>query len=140
MVALIDTNIIIDFILKRQPFEKESTIIMKKCATREIQGFVAFHSISNLWYILRKIPDNERRDWLVNVCKCLTVIGANHDEVLNAIKQNDFKDFEDCLQDRCAVGIKANYIITRNIDDFMGSEVPAILPEDFLKIVDLDHI
>lgn len=87
MVALIDTNVIIDFIIKRQPFEKESTEVMKKCASREIQGFVAFHSISNLWYILRKMPENERREWLVNVCKCLTVVGADHDEVINAIKK-----------------------------------------------------
>ena len=52
----------------------------------------------------------------------------------NAIKKSNFKDFEDCLQDKCAVGVNANYIITRNVDDFVGSEVPAILPEDFLKI------
>ncbi len=134
MVVLIDTNVIIDFIIKRQPFEKESTEVMKKCASREIQGYVAFHSISNLWYILRKMPENERREWLVNVCKCLTVVGADHDEVINAIKKSNFKDFEDCLQDKCAVGVNANYIITRNVDDFAGSEIPAILPEDFLKI------
>lgn len=34
MVVLIDTNVIIDFIIKRQPFEKESTEVMKKCTSR----------------------------------------------------------------------------------------------------------
>lgn len=134
MVALIDTNVIIDFILKRQPFQVEATDIMEKCASKEIRGFIAFHSISNLWYILRKMPDNERRAWLVNICTCLNIVGASHDEVVKAIQNNAFKDFEDCLQERCAVGVNADYIITRNVDDFDGSEIPAISPEDFLKI------
>ncbi len=45
----------------------------------------------------------------------------------------EFRDFEDCLQDRCAKGINAQYIITRNVDDYINSEIPAILPTDFLK-------
>ena len=46
----------------------------------------------------------------------------------------EFKDFEDCLQDRCAENIKAEYIITRNVKDFEGSTVQAVLPEKFLEI------
>lgn len=46
-----------------------------------------------------------------------------------------FKDFEDCLQDRCAKGIGADYIITRNARDFAGSAVPAVSPEEFLESI-----
>ncbi len=63
----------------------------------------------------------------------LQVVGASHDEVVKAIDMEEFKDFEDCLQDRCAEGIGANYIITRNIDDFSNSKIQAILPEIFLE-------
>ena len=54
--------------------------------------------------------------------------------VVKAIEMRKFKDFEDCLQDRCAKSVDAKYIITRNVADFSNSEVTAILPEDFLKI------
>lgn len=54
---------------------------------------------------------------------------------IKAIKMKEFQDFEDCLQDRCAKGIDAQYIITRNIGDYVNSEIPAILPEDFLKLL-----
>lgn len=47
----------------------------------------------------------------------------------------DFKDFEDCLQDRCADSVGAEYIIPRNIMDFANSKVQAILPEDLLRIL-----
>lgn len=47
----------------------------------------------------------------------------------------EFKDFEDCLQDRCAKSVNAEYIITRNVEDFSKSEVPAMLPEDFWELI-----
>jgi len=41
--------------------------------------------------------------------------------------------FTDSLQVECARLVNADYIITRNISDFLSSPIPAILPEDFLK-------
>lgn len=135
MVVLIDTNVIIDFLVEREPFSKSSTEIIQKCAAKEITGYIAFHTIPNLWYILRKVPENIRREWLADLCCFLYVTGASHEEVLNAIKNTEFKDFEDCLQDRCAKGVKAEYIVTRNTEDFIGSDVMAILPENLLNIL-----
>lgn len=132
MVVLIDTNVIIDFLITRQPFFESSAKVIEKCANGELSGYLAFHSIPNLWYILRKVPEDKRRMWLVDICSFLKIVGVSHDEVLKAIRMVEFKDFEDCLQDRCAKSINAQYIITRNTTDFSGSDVPAILPEDFL--------
>lgn len=71
---------------------------------------------------------------LERVCMVLQVTGASHEKVCNAILREDFKDFEDCLQDECAKEIKADYIVTRNITDFSHSDVKAVTPEDFLEI------
>lgn len=135
MVVLIDTNVIIDFLITREPFFEASFKVMEKCASGELNGYIAFHSVPNLWYILRKIPEEKRREWLIDICGFLKVVGVNHTEVIKAIKLTNFKDFEDCLQDRCAKSVEASYIITRNVEDFNGSEVPAILPEEFLDNV-----
>lgn len=77
-----------------------------------------------------------RRKWLIDICEFLTVAGVSHDEVLRAIRMTKFRDFEDCLQDRCAKSVGAKYIVTRNVADFRDSEVPAILPEDFLSAIE----
>lgn len=53
--------------------------------------------------------------------------------MLHALERNDFPDFEDCLQDECAAQNNVDYIITRNINDFSSSNVPAITPTEFLK-------
>lgn len=132
MVVLIDTNVIIDFLITREPFYKASSEIIKRCADGRLAGCVAFHSITNLWYILRKIPEDKRREWMLDICSFLSVIGVGHEEVVKAIKMKEFRDFEDCLQDRCAKSIDAGYIITRNTADFSGSDIPAVSPEDFL--------
>lgn len=134
MVVLIDVNVVIDFLTEREPFCGVATEIMEKCASRELKGYIAFHSIPNLWYILRKVPENKRREWIEDVCSFLNVVGVSHEEVLKAVRMKEFRDFEDCLQDRCAESAGAEYIITRNTEDFLGSKIPAILPEDFLNI------
>ncbi|MCI9019511.1 MAG: PIN domain-containing protein [Eubacterium sp.] len=142
MAVLIDTNVIIDYLLTREPHFESSSKIMEKCAARELKGYIAFHSVPNLWYILRKIPEDKRREWLMDICEFLETAGVNHNQVLRAIQMEKFKDFEDCLQDRCAVSVGAKYIITRNTEDFTESQVPAISPESFLNCIltDCGHI
>lgn len=135
MVVLIDTNVILDFLLTREPACKAASDIILKCANKEIKGYIAFHSISILWYVLRKVPEEKRRNYLIDICSLLQVTATSHNEIIKAINMIEFKDFEDCLQDRCAKNVSADYIITRNTLDFTYSEVPAILPEDFLKIL-----
>lgn len=134
MIVLVGTNVIIDFLMTREPFYKVSAEVITKCAGKELDDYIALHSISNLWYILRKVPEDKRRKWLTDICQCLYVAGICHEDVIKAIKMAEFKDFEDCLQDRCAENIKAEYIITRNVKDFEGSTVQAVLPEKFLEI------
>lgn len=63
----------------------------------------------------------------------MKVTGVTHDKVREALSREEFKDFEDCLQDECADAISADYIVTRNISDFAKSKIRAIEPEQFLK-------
>ena len=136
MTVLIDTNVLIDFLLHRSPYDKDATVIMEKCAKRNIQGYIAFHSVSNIFFILRKYADAKtRRDMLKKLCKMVTVTAASHEEVEKTIDREDFNDFEDGLQDRCAVGVSADYIITRNVNDYNQAEVKAIMPNDFVDML-----
>ncbi|MCR5778215.1 MAG: PIN domain-containing protein [Lachnospiraceae bacterium] len=68
------------------------------------------------------------------VCGLLTVTGATQEEIVKVVYNREFKDFEDCLQDKCAKAAGCDYIVTANIKDFVQSEVPAISPAEFLNI------
>ena len=135
MDIVIDTNVILNYITERDdPFKEASKKIMELCAKEKINGYIAFHSLSIIWYILRKKSDNEKRFWLKNICEILIVVGATHEQVLEAIDQVNFTDFEDCLQDKCAQNIQANYIVTCNINDFKNACTKVINPNEFIKI------
>lgn len=64
----------------------------------------------------------------------MTVCSAGHIEVMRAIDNAAFKDFEDCLQDECARTVHADYILTRNVSDFVHAHVKAITPEEYLAL------
>ncbi len=134
MVVLVDTNIILDIIVAREPFVHESRRILELCANHEIKGVIAFHSVSNIFFILRKrFSNSERRLLLRGVLKILKVTGASHERVMMALEQDSFDDFEDCLQEKCAEEAGAECIVTRNAGDYKSSSIHAETPHDFLK-------
>lgn len=104
---------------------------MEGCRNR---GCVAAHSISNMFFILRKTYNiKERREILLSICEIFDIIGIDKTKLIIGLENEDFSDFEDCLQMECARDYGAKYIVTRNIADYEKSEIKAISPSDFLK-------
>ncbi len=134
MQVLIDTNILADMLLGRDPYYDIAYNILTLCADKKVSGYIAAHSIPNLFYILRKfMSEEERREALKDICQIVKVEGIDSFKILSALDNEDFSDFEDCLQEECAVAVSADYIVTRNLKDFVSSRVPAILPNEFLE-------
>ena len=130
MKVLIDANIVLDYLLRRDEGNYAEQII-EKCYNGSIIGYIAFHSISIIWYILDKNKVENRRDMIYNICDILEVVSISHEDIKKAIKWEEFKDFEDCLQEICAETIGANYIITNNVGDFKLANVKAIAAKEF---------
>lgn len=134
LIVLVDTNIVLDILERRAPFYEASNQILSHCASGKIKGYIALHSISNIYYILRKhFSAEDRRRLILGLLDFLTLATANHEDVKHALLRDDFPDFEDCLQDECAKCVSADFIITRNIDDFPMSMIPAITPTSFIE-------
>ena len=137
MKILIDTNIIVTFLTKREDKYSEAIdIIMQKCIDKKLDGYIAFHSLSTLWYVLRHSPINERLYSLTLVCSTFKIASASRMRILRAIKNSDFTDFEDNLQDCCAQQVNADYIVTANVRDYdTHSVVKAVTPSELLDIL-----
>ncbi|MBQ9573818.1 MAG: hypothetical protein IJR27_00880 [Synergistaceae bacterium] len=111
---------------------------MKICSDKTIiEGYVAFHSLSIIWYSSGRMkqPETVRREWLDRVCKVLTTASAGHTAVVEAVHNVEFKDFEDNLQDICAQNVNTDYIVTVNTKDFEHSKVKAVTPDELVRIV-----
>ena len=88
-----------------------------------------------MFFILRKdYTAKERREILSNLCTIFDVEGIDKAKLLSGLANEEFSDFEDCLQMECAKNYGAEYIITRNISDYSASSIKAILPSEYLKL------
>ena len=132
---LIDTNVLLDYLLTREPFYEDAKNVILSCVEGKTKGCIAAHSIPNMFFILRKDYNaKERREVLTNLCSIFDVEGIDKAKLLAGLENEDFSDFEDCLQMECAKAYGAEYIVTRNVSDYAQSEVKAITPKDYLKL------
>lgn len=133
--VLVDTNVLLDYLLTREPFYKDAEKIVLACVDGKVKGCIAAYSVSNMFFILRKDYNaGERREALLNLCRIFDIEGIDKAKLLSGLQNGDFSDFEDCLQMECAKAYGAEYIVTRNIDDYKTSEIKAILPKDYLEL------
>ena len=136
MKVLVDTNIIVDVFSKREPYYEIAQNVLRICCREDVDGILAAHSVTNLFYILRKnFSVSERKDILLSLFDVFEVEQIDTVKIKKALANDDFNDFEDCLQMECAIKSKADYIVTRNTIDFVKSKIPCLLPEDFCNMV-----
>lgn len=87
MVLLIDANVILNYLLDHEPESEYARQIIDCCREKKVRGYMAFHTVSIVWYVLRKKPLKERRQIMLDLCKMITVCGASHEAVIEAIVQ-----------------------------------------------------
>ena len=136
MKVLIDTNILLDIILLREQHLELSRRVLQCCLSL-VDGYIAVHTFSNMFYILHEAEDfsiEECRNVFNKFLYVFDLASLDKSDMIAAVNNEAFDDLEDSMQHQSSISSKLDYIITRNVDDFAGSEIPAILPEDFLKI------
>ena len=136
MEVLIDTNIVLDWFIKREPFYETAKTLLSKCWFSNIRSYLTVHSICDLFYIIdKKFDTSEKKKLLQLLINRNDIISESKSDIESFIKNENWTDLEDGLQMQSAKNYKLDYIITRNILDFQNSSVPAIEPEAFLKLL-----
>lgn len=133
---MIDTDVILDFFLDRQPFSENASKIFALCENRILIGYITPVILSNVYYILRQIARHNRVIEKLNQLLSITdVLTMDKNVVINALNSG-FKDFEDALQYFAAIK-KSNIdtIITRNVKDFKTSEIGVLTPESYVRTI-----
>lgn len=129
---VIDINILLDFLFKRNGHEKVVEIF-KLCINGTLKGFVCAHEITTVYYFLNKtIKDkNKIRKSISGIIRRFGIITIN-EEILKQSLYSEIDDYEDAVIEISAHINEAEYILTRNIKDFKKSIVKAITPEELL--------
>jgi predicted nucleic acid-binding protein len=130
---LIDTNIVLDLLLEREPFVENAILIFEQIEQGKLEGYIAATTITNIFYIIRKTESREVAISAIN--RLLTGIqfcAVDRQTVETALSLS-LKDFEDSIQLACATLSKLDGIVTRDRKDFVGSNLPIYSPTELLN-------
>ena len=133
MRILLDTNIIVDIISRRDGYES-SLNVLRCCEDKKFDGYFTTITITDIMYILRKhAPQDVLRKSMHNLMKILETAEVSQRDI-QSVFFSDMSDFEDGVQAYCGLRYDVEYIITKNLSDFEYSPIKAISPKDFLLL------
>lgn len=133
MRILLDTNILLDFYTRREPFFQETKKLRIAAYFDDIELWAASQSFADVEYVLRRAkPIDELRTALKNSLEFLRISTPSATDIADAI-DSDWPDLEDFVIARCAERVKADWIITRDESGFTNSKVPACAPTSFFN-------
>lgn len=133
----VDSDVIIDFLIDRQPHVVSSSKIFDLCDKSLISIFTSSLCINNVHYVVKKIiGDRKAREVISELLDLIDVLDVSVDDLQSALK-SDFKDFEDAIQHSVALkekGLKS--IVTRNTKDYKNSKIAIFTPDTFIKMIE----
>lgn len=135
MRILIDTNVILDILFKREPFFEASYGALKQAAANDSECLVSATAVTDIFYLLRKgLGDTVKvKESLERLLQFFIIADVLALDIQTALSDS-MPDFEDAVVHAVAARNKADYILIRNTKDFAGTAVPAITPQAFMKL------
>ena len=136
--AFLDTNILLDYILFRDDESLASEYIFDSSLDLKVELYIAAHSLTNLFYALRKdFPVAERRQVVMLLCSICNVVAISSDNITKAVHSDFTTDLEDALQIRCAIESNCDYFITRDKELFEKCPIRTLLPHELIRELSL---
>jgi predicted nucleic acid-binding protein len=131
--ALIDTNIILDIALKRNPFYEEAATIFRKINEKELQGYISATTVTDIFYLIQKDSGKEKAiAFLQTLIKVIDIMDVSKQTIINAL-HSGWNDIEDAVQAQVAIENDLDVILTRNTKDFKKLEnIKVFYPSDFI--------
>lgn len=137
MKILLDTNVIIDALTSREPWNKSAEKIFLMGANHIVDMYITASSATDIYYLLRKFVKDtagskQIMSKLYSLMGILDVTAANCVEAL----ASPISDYEDAVVEKVASSKEMDYIVTRNIKDYQEGNVKVILPDDFIRMLE----
>jgi predicted nucleic acid-binding protein len=132
---LIDLNLVLDVLQKREPFYAASAGVLACAETGLVEGLVAAHTLTTLFYLVAKDQSAERaRVALTELLQFLSVAPVDEAAIEQALNL-PYTDFDDAVQMMAAVQAGAQYLVTRNVQDYRAGPLPVLQPAELLALL-----
>ena len=135
MKLLIDTNVVLDVLLRREPFFRTAAEVLSLTQRDEVREYVSASAITDIYYIANKqMKDRDAvRDLLKRLLMIVSVAAVSEREIQNALNLA-WGDFEDSVQYSVALLNEMDGIVTRNPSDYQEANMRIWLPEQTLEL------
>ena len=135
MKLLIDTNVVLDVLLRREPFSKTAAEVLNLTQRDDVREYVSASAITDIYYIANKqMKDRDAvRDLLKRLLMVVSVAAVSEREIQNALNLA-WGDFEDSVQYSVALLNEMDGIVTRNPSDYQETNMRIWLPEQALEL------
>ena len=135
MKLLIDTNVVLDVLLRREPFFRTAAEVLNLTQRDEVREYVSASAITDIYYIANKqMKDRDAvRDLLKRLLMIVSVAAVSEWEIQNALNLA-WGDFEDSVQYSVALLNEMDGIVTRNPSDYQEANIRIWLPEQALEL------
>lgn len=131
MNLFLDTNILIDLLAKRAPFDQWAYKIFADQKKGKWKLFTSSYSVLTCFYIIERSLGNVKAKQAIKVLLSRVEIETIEKTILEKSIITDFKDYEDAVQHECALkSKKIDLIITRNKKDFKNSLIKVLSSEE----------
>ncbi|HXD77316.1 MAG TPA: PIN domain-containing protein [Puia sp.] len=131
--AFIDTDVILDFLIAREPFALDAARIFSLSENKQISICTSGLVFSNAYYVLRKLGTHRKVvQKLTQLSGLIAIIDLSKTAVIQAL-ESEFGDFEDALQHFAALSDGVRVIVTRNTRDYKHSQLAVLTPDQYLK-------
>lgn len=114
MRVLLDTNIIIDVALERQPFYTSSVQVLTFAYRDTVDAFISASTASDIYYLIRKAKGHEATLEFLRIIASFCRIATVDQTVISNALTSSFKDFEDAVQYETAIANQLEAIATGN--------------------------
>ena len=132
MKIFLDTNVLLDIFMRREPYYDASAHVVYACERGQFTGGFTTLSACNIVYALRKqLGSAQTIEAIRRLVGIIEPIGTSVASLLQSL-ENPQTDFEDTVQSKCALEWNADTIITRDKSGFTDSAIPVLTPSEFL--------
>jgi predicted nucleic acid-binding protein len=130
----LDSDVILDMLLKRPGFYLPSANIIALAYERRINAVTSSVAFVNVHYFLDKYDRNNKFQLLTRIRSVISILEVG-ETVIDLALKSGLNDFEDTVQYYTALKANVDFIITRNIKDYKQSTIPVLTPDQFLTIL-----
>lgn len=135
MKALLDTNIILDVWLRREPFLKHSLQVMNLAEKSKFQGYLCATSVTTLHYLGVKRLGVDATAEVLNKLLAIYGVASVNKPILQNATRSSIADYEDAVIDEACSSANVDLIVTRNTKDFKRGKIKALQPKEFLELL-----